>query len=243
MEKVLTVFFFIFILTACTEQTVNNYYYTGKPGSLTGKVSVNPNFNQYDNYDLSGVEVLVLNTGQKTFTDTTGAWVIDSLYAGVYDIAFWREDCDSTIEFAYQFAGNGYGYYVGKRTLYMKNRTTVKIDSITSFLSHTGKYNYGIHGTASQSTSVQFCLGKNESVSFDNCVYRSNYGNSYIDGHYSFSLTSSNEYLTSFSDGDTVFVCLYAGSFITDIDKRTGYTRYYGFGNKSNVVSFVYKEK
>ena len=49
-------------------------------------------------------------------------------------------------------------------------------------------------------------------------------------------------FFNHFTKGDTVYVAVFPGRFNSYIDYRTNYTTYGGYGKRTRVLSFVYRE-
>lgn len=183
-----------------------------------------------------GVNVWIPGTNYSTISDSRGYWSLDSIPPGVYDFYFYKQGCDTSIRYDFQFVGNG-NTFAGYYYLYEIPKANIILDTAYSLIdSESNSLKIIINGRTNMKTLFTFCFDTSENVSkfSENQIsYNS------VDSSQVFSLITWLPEYMHIQLGQKVYLCAYPGSPSTNTDYRTGKTRIIGLGKQSNVISFI----
>ncbi len=236
MKKSFVSFVFIIsiILISCKDN-VTNIYNLSKPGNIMGRVTISYDYGNDSTYN-GGVNVWIPGTNFQTVSDSSGYWSLDSVPQGIYDIYFYKDGCDTTERYAFQFVGNGIAYN-GSNVLYKIPKANIILDSVSAvFNLDTSKFIANIYGHTDKDTRVSFL--------FDTVDNLSKYNYWVITTNTIFSYREFNLQLTILMPkflnmGKTVYLTAYPGTPVNQTDYRKPGTRIIGLGKQSNVLSFI----
>jgi hypothetical protein len=223
------------LISSCKEQTINNYYYSSIPGSIEGQVTCVTDLGKYST-DNGNINVWIPGTNFKELSDSDGYWKLDSVPAGVYDVYFYKQNCDTTINYAFQFTGNGNAWY-GTNIIFEIPTVNIILDSTSMYYISDTMIGVNIYGRCDQKTYFTPFIDSSENVSKYHYI---SYGisgdpqNSFIKCVISFSLSSG------FKSGQIFYVTGYSGRAHLQNDPRIHSKNHFiGFGKQSNVLSIT----